>query len=172
MKMVRTVTALALALLPALAEAQSVAPADLATAADVRAAVKAMAAEMKPGQGFAYRPLVRAGQTVAALEYWKAPGRPAIHPADAEYAIVLEGAGTLVSGGTMTDPEVTNPGLTQGGRIEGGATRRLAPGDVIMVPAGAPHCAPPASDRARRRSGAAARHPPGSRSCRAPSAGP
>lgn len=113
-------------------------PADAASAAEIRAKVAAMAARMGKGT-FAYEPLVKDGATVAALEYWKAPGRPAIHPAEAEYALVIDGAGTLVSGGTMVDPTETRPGLVEGSRIDGGTTRRLGPGDVILVPAGVPH---------------------------------
>lgn len=119
--------------------AQAPAPFEAASAEQVAALVAATEREMKPGQGFAWKPLVRAGKPVAAVEYWKAPGRPAIHPAEAEYAIVLEGAGTLVAGGTMPDQEVTNPTLIQGSRIDGGTTRKLAKGDVIMIPAGVPH---------------------------------
>ncbi|WP_294389764.1 cupin domain-containing protein [uncultured Sphingomonas sp.] len=114
-------------------------PGGFASAADVRAQVAAMKREMKPGQGFAWKPLVRAGEQVAAIEIWKKPGKPAVHPTEAEYAIVLEGRGTLVSGGTMADPQVTNPTLTEGSRIDGGTTRTLAPGDVLLIPAGAPH---------------------------------
>ncbi len=80
-------------------------------------------------------------------------GAPAIHPAEAEYAIVVAGAGTLVSGGTMADPETTNPKLVQGSRIEGGTTRRLGPGDIFMIPAGVPPLV-----RHRRRKPRAARH--------------
>lgn len=94
---------------------------------------------MKPDQGFMWRPLVRDGATVAAIEIWKKPGRPAVHPTDAEYAIVLEGSGTLVSGGAMTDSKPKNANLIEGGQIEGGATRTLGPGDVILIPAGIPH---------------------------------
>lgn len=114
-------------------------PATMADSAEVRTAIAQMAAEMREGQRFHYRPLLRDGRTVAALEYWKAPGRPAVHPTEAEYAVVIEGAGTLVSGGTMVDARETRPGLVEGGRIEGGATRDLRPGDVILVPAGVPH---------------------------------
>lgn len=112
-------------------------PADVAPGVDVRARVAEMGATMKGG--FAYQPLVQDGETVAALEYWKAPGKPAVHPDEAEYAIVIEGAGTLVSGGTMADAKQTRPGLVEGSRIDGGTTRTLAPGDVILVPAGVPH---------------------------------
>lgn len=119
--------------------AQAADPTAFASGADVQAQVRDMLAAMKPDQGFMWRPLVRDGATVAAIEIWKTPGRPAVHPAEAEYAIVLDGAGTLVSGGTMADQKTTNPNLIEGSRIEGGATRTLGPGDVILVPAGVPH---------------------------------
>ncbi len=98
-----------------------------------------MANSMKPGQGVLWQPLVRDGATVAALEYWKKPGPPAVPPAQAEYVIVIEGAGTLISGGTLVDARATKPDLTEGSRIENGTTRTLAPGDVILIPAGTPH---------------------------------
>ncbi len=114
-------------------------PSGFASGADVQAQLREMLAAMKPDQGFMWRPLVRDGATVAAIEIWKKPGRPAVHPAEAEYATVLEGSGTLVSGGTMTDPTARNASLIEGGKIEGGVTRTLGPGDVILIPAGAPH---------------------------------
>lgn len=133
--MIRVLLVAALAATPALAQD----PTSFADAVDVKAQVAAMEKAMKPGQGFAWQPLVRDGKTVAALEYWKKPGKPAVHPAEAEYAIVVEGSGTLISGGTMTDATATNPGLTEGIRIVGGTTRTLAPGDVMLIPAGTPH---------------------------------
>ena len=110
-----------------------------ASGADVTAQVAAMAKAMKPGQGFAWQPLVRDGETVAALEYWKTPGRPAVHPDQAEYAIVIAGAGTLISGGTLEAAKPVKPDLTEGDRIIGGTTRALKPGDVMLIPAGVPH---------------------------------
>jgi len=110
-----------------------------ATSADVQVQVADMDKGMKPGQTFAWKPLVRAGVSVAAIEIWKAAGKPAVHPSDAEYVIVLAGAGTLISGGTMADAKTSNPSLIEGSRIEGGTTRRLAAGDVFMIPAGVPH---------------------------------
>lgn len=110
-----------------------------ASAADIQAQVDEMVASMKPDQGFTWRPLVRDGATVAAIEIWRKPGRPAIHPAEAEYAIVLEGSGTLVSGGTLANPAVRNVNLIEGTRIEGGATRALSRGDVILISPGTPH---------------------------------
>jgi len=140
MKTIGTTLALLLACAPGIASAQTTTdPTGFAGSAEVQAQTRAMLAEMKPDQGFMWRPLVRDGERVAAIEIWKKPGRPAVHPAEAEYAIVLEGAGTLVSGGTLADPATRNPSLVEGSRIEGGTTRTLGPGDVILVPAGVPH---------------------------------
>ena len=134
-----TILALGLGSGPALAQTPPADPTSFASGADVQAQLRQMLAEMKPEQGFMWRPVVRDGTNVAAIEIWKKPGRPAVHPNQAEYAIVLEGKGELVSGGVMTDPKVTNPTLTEGGRIEGRVARPLGPGDVILVPAGVPH---------------------------------
>jgi mannose-6-phosphate isomerase-like protein (cupin superfamily) len=114
-------------------------PTAFAASADVQAQVADMEKGMKPGQIFAWKPLVRAGASVAAIEIWKGAGKPAVHPSDAEYVIVVAGSGTLISGGTMADAKPTNPSLIEGSRIVGGTTRRLAPGDVFMIPAGVPH---------------------------------
>lgn len=132
-------SALAPATLAIAAPATGQDPTRFAAAADVQAQVAAMGQAMKPGQGFLWQPVVRDGATVAALEYWKKPGPPAVHPAEAEYTIVIAGAGSLVSGGTLVDARTTKPGLTEGSRIDGGTTRQLAPGDVILIPAGTPH---------------------------------
>jgi len=119
--------------------ARAAEPSGFASGADVQAQLRQMLAEMKSDQGFMWRPLVRDGATVAAIEIWKKPGRPAVHPAEAEYAIVLEGSGTLVSGGAMADSKAKNANLVEGSRIDGGTTRPLGPGDVILIPAGVPH---------------------------------
>ena len=119
--------------------AQTTDPTAFASGADVTTQVAAMAKAMKPGQGFAWQPLVRDGETVAALEYWKTPGRPAVHPDQAEYAIVIAGAGTLISGGTLEAAKPVKPDLTEGDRIIGGTMRTLKPGDVMLIPAGVPH---------------------------------
>lgn len=118
---------------------QAAGPSGFASSAEVQTQIREMLAAMTADQGFMWRPLVRDGATVAAIEIWKKPGRPAVHPVEAEYAIVLEGSGMVVSGGVMADSKVSNANLIEGSQIEGGATRALGPGDVILIPAGVPH---------------------------------
>jgi mannose-6-phosphate isomerase-like protein (cupin superfamily) len=134
----RVLLALATVAVATVAPAQEAAR-DFAAATDIPRAVAALEATMKPGQGFAMQTLVSGGGSVVALEYWKAEGRPAVHPDENEYATVVAGSGTLLSGGRLVDPHVVNPGLTDGARIEGGTTRALRPGDVLLIPAGVPH---------------------------------
>jgi mannose-6-phosphate isomerase-like protein (cupin superfamily) len=52
---------------------------------------------------------------------------------------VLEGEATLVTGGTVVEPSRTAPAEIRGKEIVGGQERRIARGDVIIVPAGTPH---------------------------------
>ncbi len=56
---------------------------------------------------------------------------------------VLEGAGTLVTGGALADLIPPAPGATstsvRGRRIEGGVSRRVAAGDVVVIPGRTPH---------------------------------
>ena len=125
-------------LLPSAAIAQSD-PTGFAASPDVLAQVEAMKKDLKPGQGFMWRPLVKGGDATAALEYWTKPGKPAVHPDQAEYVIVVAGEGTMISGGKLADAATTNPTLIEGSKIEGGTTRTLHPGDVFLIPSGTPH---------------------------------
>lgn len=125
---------------PVLAKARDgSAPAAHVTAAEVAAQIETMRRALKPGQGFAYQPILRAGDASAAIEYWRKPGKPAVHPDQAEYVVVLAGGGKIISGGTMIDPATTNPSLIEGSRIVGGTTRQLRTGDVFLISAGTPH---------------------------------
>jgi mannose-6-phosphate isomerase-like protein (cupin superfamily) len=76
----------------------------------------------------------------------------ASHDLVTEVYHVLEGAGTLVTGGTLISPErraddasnvvtINGPGYSGKG-IEGGVSRGIAKGDVVIIPAGTPHWFP------------------------------
>lgn len=68
-----------------------------------------------------------------------APGMAEVHETDTDLIYVMEGAATFVTGGKVVSPKTTAPGEIRGASIEGGETRHLAKGDVIVVPAGTPH---------------------------------
>jgi glc operon protein GlcG len=101
------------------------------SAADLAAALK-KATEANPDMSTAriqnsdhYRiNIVRRGRGAGAMAH--VPGTELHH--------ILEGAGTIVTGGTIVRP-------TEGGTptIQNGETRRVAKGDVILIPEGTPH---------------------------------
>jgi len=68
-----------------------------------------------------------------------APGMAEVHDWETDVMYVLEGAATIVTGGTVVDPKVVEPGQIRGRLIEGGESRRVAKGDVVVIPAGTPH---------------------------------
>lgn len=53
--------------------------------------------------------------------------------------IMVEGEGTLVTGGTMVDAKRTSPDQMVATSIEGGEVHHLSKGDVITIPAKTPH---------------------------------
>ena len=62
--------------------------------------------------------------------------------------LVIDGAGTLVTGGKLTKPTpiaASDPDFrllgsgNRGSGIEGGESRRISKGDVVIVPPGVPH---------------------------------
>lgn len=67
------------------------------------------------------------------------PGLAEIHTLDSDIIYVLDGTATFVTGGTAINPKPTEANEIRGERVEGGETRQLAKGDVIIVPAGVPH---------------------------------
>ena len=62
-----------------------------------------------------------------------------VHETEAELFYVIDGAGTLVTGGKLKEEKRTNAENLTGSAIEGGVSKRVAKGDWILVPAGVPH---------------------------------
>ncbi|MFN0170398.1 MAG: cupin domain-containing protein [Bryobacteraceae bacterium] len=69
----------------------------------------------------------------------EAPGMAEIHERDTDIVHVLEGSAMLVTGGTATAPHTIAPEEIRGAAIAGGERRRIARGDVVVIPAGVPH---------------------------------
>jgi mannose-6-phosphate isomerase-like protein (cupin superfamily) len=62
----------------------------------------------------------------------------AAHADRAELFFVIDGSGTLLTGGTIADGKASGVN-TQGTTISGGTRIEFAKGDFIMVPSGVPH---------------------------------
>lgn len=149
----KTITALAgAAMLGLLALRAQIAPATHIPRDDVQATVDAApddevsdqqirmvdAGDHAVGVGVVQRP---------PMERTSEPGGIQHHRLTETYR-VLEGRGTLVTGGTLEDPTDLDPdgrtvrqltGPSSTGTIRGGSSRRIGPGDIVIVPAGTPH---------------------------------
>jgi glc operon protein GlcG len=66
-------------------------------------------------------------------------GLAEVHTLDTDIIYVLDGTATFVTGGTPVDPKTVAPDEIRGTRIDGGDTRQLVKGNVIIVPSGTPH---------------------------------
>jgi len=66
-------------------------------------------------------------------------GQAEIHTKDTDVIYVLGGSATFVTGGTAVDPKSVAADELRGIGIQGGDTRELAAGDIIVVPNGVPH---------------------------------
>ncbi len=81
---------------------------------------------------------------VAMLYRSKAEASALIHNDVTETYYILSGSGTMVTGGSLGTPKPTdltrvNAGMSQTGTRIGGESRKVKPGDIIIIPAGLPH---------------------------------
>jgi glc operon protein GlcG len=67
------------------------------------------------------------------------PGLVEVHEHETDVVYVLEGTATLVTGGKLVDPRIIAPGEIRAPNVEGGETRKLAKGDVVIIPPNTPH---------------------------------
>ena len=67
------------------------------------------------------------------------PGLAEIHALDTDIIYVLQGNATFVTGGKAVAAKEVEPNELRGSQIEGGTTRRLSKGQVIIVPNNTPH---------------------------------
>jgi mannose-6-phosphate isomerase-like protein (cupin superfamily) len=85
------------------------------------------------------RPLIETAAYKIHASRRDAPGQAEVHARDTDIFHVLDGAATLVTGGEVTELKETAPDERRGASITGGASRRLAKGDIVIIPNGVPH---------------------------------
>jgi mannose-6-phosphate isomerase-like protein (cupin superfamily) len=111
------------------------------SAADVEAMIAKAKSERKPDQANFNQPLLRLAPLAVNLEY-RVEGidTPAtVHEKEAELIYVVDGAGTLTTGGKLVGEKRTNAINLSGTAVEGGTPQRISKGDYIFVPENTPH---------------------------------
>jgi glc operon protein GlcG len=66
-------------------------------------------------------------------------GMSEVHELDTDIIYVLDGTATFVTGGTSVNPKMVASNEFRGSSVDGGETRQLKKGDVVIVPKGTPH---------------------------------
>ena len=83
--------------------------------------------------------LVNSGNYMVHASRRDTEGQAEVHTKDADIIYMLEGSTTFVTGGTVVDGTTTAADEIRGTRVQGGETRTLRKGDVVVVPRGTPH---------------------------------
>ncbi len=83
--------------------------------------------------------LVEQGNYMIHASRRDAAGQAEIHAKDTDIIYVLDGTATFVTGGAVPDGRTTAPDEVRGAAIQGGETRAIKKGDVVVVPSGTPH---------------------------------
>src|ERR1700674_4310335 len=110
-----------------------------ASSADVAALIAQAKSERKEGRALVVQPIVQLAPYTASLEYRAAVATASVHEREAELFYVIDGSGTMITGGKLVNESRTNPANLTGSAVEGGTSRHVAKGDFIIVPENTPH---------------------------------
>jgi mannose-6-phosphate isomerase-like protein (cupin superfamily) len=115
------------------------APVTYKSAADVAAMItKAKAQNDAKAQATISQAILRLAPYNVNLEYRASVGPAAIHMKEAEMFYVVDGSGTLITGGKLVGETKNGDNLT-GTAIEGGTPQAVAKGDFVIVPENTGH---------------------------------
>jgi hypothetical protein len=84
-------------------------------------------------------PMIEVGDYKIHASRREGPGMAEIHTRDTDIAYVIHGSATLVTGGTAVGVKEIAAEELRGTAIQGGETRQLQVGDVVVIPNGVPH---------------------------------
>jgi mannose-6-phosphate isomerase-like protein (cupin superfamily) len=93
----------------------------------------------KPVGGLATAPVAAGAGTTLIVARRDADGEVEVHERLNDEFVVRRGHATVVVGGKVAGNRQTGPGEWRGGKVTGGTAYDLGPGDVLWIPAGAPH---------------------------------
>jgi mannose-6-phosphate isomerase-like protein (cupin superfamily) len=109
------------------------------SSSDVAALIAKAKSERKENQPTVAEPMLELGSYDGHLEYRASVGPAAVHEKEAEMFYVIDGSGTLVTGGKLANEKRTDASNLSGSGIEGGNSRAVVKGDFILVPENTPH---------------------------------
>jgi mannose-6-phosphate isomerase-like protein (cupin superfamily) len=127
------------------AQAEAAAMKTFTSAAEVQALLAKAKAERKEGQVAVAEHILSLAPYTANLEYRPIDGAVAVHEKEAEMVYVIDGGGTLTTGGTVVGEKRTNAANLSGTAIDGGTVQPFNKGDFAIIPEGTPHQFKPAN---------------------------
>jgi mannose-6-phosphate isomerase-like protein (cupin superfamily) len=110
-----------------------------ASSADVAALIAKAKSERKDGQAIVSEHLLQLSPYNVNLEYRASVGPAAVHEREAELFYVIDGSGTMVTGGSLVNQTRSNATNLSGTAIEGGTSQKISKGDFLFVPENTPH---------------------------------
>lgn len=114
------------------------------SSAEVQQLLAKAKAERKEGQVMVAEHILSLAPYTANLEYRPVEGAVAVHETEAEMVYVIDGTGTLTTGGKVVGEKRTNPKNLSGTSIDGGTAQTVNKGDFTIIPEGTPHQFKPA----------------------------
>lgn len=106
---------------------------------EVQALLDKAKGERKEGQVMVAERILSLAPYVINLEYRPIDGAVAVHEKEAELVYVIDGGGSLITGGTVVGQKRTNAANLSGTSIDGGTIQLIGKGDFAIIPENTPH---------------------------------
>ena len=106
---------------------------------EIMALVDKAKADRKGDAPVTAEPILSLAPYRAQLEYRPGNAPAAVHEKDAELMVVLQGTGSIITGGKLVDEKRVNANNLTGPSIADGTDHQVVKGDMILIPANTPH---------------------------------
>jgi len=101
--------------------------------------IRQSARASQAGRPSVSQPIITAQPYALNLEHRIGKAPASLHPGEAEVIIVLDGAGTITTGGTLVEATTAANGNVSGKDIAGGTPQHAVKGDMLIVPQATAH---------------------------------
>lgn len=109
------------------------------SSAEVQSLLVKAKGEWKEGQVMVAEHILTLAPYTVNLEYRPVEGAVAVHEKEAEMVYVIDGTGTMTTGGTVVGEKRTNAANLSGTAINGGNAQAINKGDFTIIPENTPH---------------------------------